>query len=80
MQVLNICITGKYDDYEEKERAILDITISSIVDVLLNSICNSSLTIDEINSLITGFMQNGYFITLNNKFDINRLNNPFKDS
>ncbi|MDO4556125.1 MAG: TetR/AcrR family transcriptional regulator [Lachnospiraceae bacterium] len=75
--VLNICIADNSKNCGEKELAVLDIAVSSIVDVLLYSICNSTLTIEEINELISGFIQNGFFVTLSNKFDIKGMNNPF---
>ena len=75
--MLNICLTEQWGDLSEKELSVLDITVSTIVYVLLYSICNSCLTIDEINELIAGFIQNGCFVTVTNKFNIHKLNNPF---
>lgn len=76
-QVRNICIADNSIERGEKEIAVIDIAVSSIVDVLLYSICKSPLTIEEISDLIAGFIQNGYFVTLSNKFDIAGMNNPF---
>ena len=75
--VFRICVSGSRKDYADHDLSIIDITISSIVDVLLNGICNSSLSIENINYLIIGFMQNGYYTTLSSIFDIKGLRNPF---
>ena len=36
------------------------------------------LTLKETNEILVGFLQNGYYITLTNKFEIDMLTNPFK--
>ena len=58
---------------------IIDITAITIIDILLYSICNTKLTLVEINELIIGLMQNGIYVTLTNKFNIDALNNPFQN-
>ena len=75
--VFHICVSGCREDYAENDLALIDITISSIQDVILNGICNSQLSIEEISRLILGFLQNGYYITLSSIFDIKGLKNPF---
>ena len=75
--VFHICVSGCREDYAENDLALIDITISSIVDAILNGICNSQLSIEKISRLILGFLQNGYYITLSSIFEIKGLKNPF---
>lgn len=73
----DICIADKKILKTEKDITLVNITFSSLVDILLNCICNTSLTLEETNEMIIGLLQNGYYITLTNRFGIDALNNPF---
>lgn len=74
-----ICIADGKLVSNEKEKILIDITISSIIGILLNGICNSNLSMNEIDAFIVGVLQNGYYVTLTNKFNIDVLNNPFQN-
>lgn len=71
-----ICVDSTSKECTPKEKLILDGAISAVVNLLLNCIC-TTMDIHEINELIIGFMQNGIYVTLTNRFGIHALKNPF---
>lgn len=71
-----VCVEVDEEKCTSKERLILDGSISAVVNLLLNCIC-TTMDIQEINELIIGFMQNGIYVTLTNRFGIHALKNPF---
>ena len=76
--LMEVCIDDGKLFKNGHDRALIDITLSSMTEILLSCVCCCELSIDETNELIMGLMQNGYYITLTNKFGIDMLNNPFK--
>ena len=78
--LFDICIDGCKEFASEKDRMIVDGAISSIINLMLNCICSSALTIEETDELIIGLLQNGYYITLTNRFGIDVFYNPFSMS
>lgn len=73
----DVCVEHDKTVQSEKEKVIVDGAISSVVILLLNCICTTELTLEETNEIIIGFMQNGIYITLTNRFGIDLLKNPF---
>lgn len=78
--LFDICIDDSKEFASEKDRMIVDSAISSIINLMLNCICSSALTIEETDELIIGLLQNGYYITLTNRFGIDVFYNPFSTS
>ena len=76
--LMDMCVEDIDKVSSAKERMIVDGAVASIVNLLLNCICKSTLTLDEINELMIGFMQNGFYITLTSRFGIKVLKNPFQ--
>lgn len=75
--VTDVCMEPDHTVSSDKEKMIIDGAITAVTDLLLNCICKSSLTIEETDELILGFMQNGFYVTLTSRFDIHALKNPF---
>lgn len=75
--LMDICIVEGKKLKTEKEASLVNSSFSSLVSILLNCLCNTSLTLEEINTLIVGLLRNGYYITLTNLFGIDVLKNPF---
>ena len=75
--LLRVCLDKTKTCQSEKDKQILNCAFNSIIELLLNAICNTSLQLDEINELILGLLQNGYYITLTSRFGIDVLENPF---
>ncbi|MCH3921890.1 TetR/AcrR family transcriptional regulator [Limosilactobacillus sp.] len=75
--LLRVCIDKNAVSQSEDEKQLLNCAFNSIIEILLSSICNTSLQLNEINELIVGLLQNGYYITLTNRFGIDGLKNPF---
>lgn len=71
-----VCVEVDEEECTSKEKLVLDGAISAVVNLLLNCIC-TTMDIHEINELIIGFMQNGVYVTLTNRFGIHALKNPF---
>lgn len=71
-----VCVEVDEEECTSKENLVLDGAISAVVNLLLNCIC-TTMDIQEINELILGFMQNGIYVTLTNRFGIHALKNPF---
>lgn len=71
-----VCVEVDEEECTQKEKLVLDGAISAVVNLLLNCIC-TTMDIQEINELILGFMQNGIYVTLTNRFGIHALKNPF---
>lgn len=71
-----VCVEVDEEECTSKEKLVLDGAISAVVNLLLNCIC-TTMDIQEINELILGFMQNGIYVTLTNRFGIHALKNPF---
>lgn len=71
-----VCVDVDEEECTSKEKLVLDGAISAVVNLLLNCIC-TTMDIQEINELILGFMQNGIYVTLTNRFGIHALKNPF---
>ena len=75
--LFDICIDENKEFASEKDKMIVDGAISSVINLMLNCVCNSILTVEETNELIIGLLQNGYYITLTNRFGIDVFYNPF---
>lgn len=75
--LIDVCLEDIKNVTDEKEKMIVDVAIDSLINMLLNCICKSSLTIKETNSLIAGIIQNGIYVTLTGRFGIRALKNPF---
>ncbi len=75
--LLDICTEDNIVLNSERDKLLIDGAISSLINLLLNSICNTPLSLDEINELILGLLQNGFYITLTNRFGITAFKNPF---
>ena len=72
-----VCTKESTHPLSIRDKTIVDGALSSIINILLNCICNTDLSLSEINELIKGLLQNGYYITLTNRFGIDVLKNPF---
>jgi len=75
--LFDICIDENKEFASEKDKMIVNGAISSVINLMLNCVCNSTLTVEETNELIIGLLQNGYYITLTNRFGIDVFYNPF---
>ena len=75
---MDVCVEDMESVKSEKERMMVEGAISALIHLLLNCICKSSLTMEETNELIIGLMQNGFYVTLTNRFGIKALKNPFQ--
>ena len=60
-----------------RDKIIVDGALSSIINILLNCICNTDLSLSEINELIKGLLENGYYTTLTTQFGIDVLKKLF---
>lgn len=74
--IYEVCVEAEKEECTPKEKLILDSAISAVVNLLLYCVC-TTMDIQEINELIIGFMQNGIYVTLTNRFGIHTLKNPF---
>ena len=77
MCFLDVCIADGKNYHSSRDKMLVESAATSLIDILLNCICNSDLTLNEINDLIMGLMKNGYYVTLTSRFGIDVLNNPF---
>lgn len=75
--VRDVCVAKEAELSSEKDKMIVAGAITAVTDLLLNCICRSSLSIQETDELILGLMQNGFYVTLTNRFGIHALKNPF---
>lgn len=72
-----ICFDVEVQNVSEKKGDLLNVTVNSIINILLNLICNTKSSLEEIETFIMGLFSDGYYDTLTNKFHIRVLKNPF---
>ncbi|WP_411680569.1 TetR/AcrR family transcriptional regulator [Clostridium thailandense] len=67
------------EDFDRKRNAIIDMTLSSHVDIFIYWADESPFSFEEMKCLMKGYMLNGIYNTLRNNFDIQSFMYPFKD-
>lgn len=65
--------------FDSRTNAIIDMTLSSHVDMFIYWADETPLSFEEMRCLMKGYMLNGIYATLRNDFNIQSSMNPFRD-
>lgn len=73
----SVCLKENALFGSDREKMLLDCAVSSMINIILDCVCNTDLDAMETDQFIRGILQNGYYVTLTNMFGIDVLKNPF---